>query len=654
MVERVPEQNELHIRPAEERLAAVLNAVVEGVILTDDRGRIERMNSSAEDLTGWSAREALGKPLETVFPLLDPETRARVKGLLAEGPRKDSALGSTVPATLIARDRHETSIEYRIVPARSSSDSTMAFVLLFQELAQSHLLSREREQFIQLIEQSSDFVGLADLDGRLLYLNPSACRTLGFDRESDYRGVFFGTYVAEEYRDFYHSVFIPTLLRTGYAQAEMKLRNRKTGDDVDVYRSTFLIRDPRTNQPRGYGTISRDTRELTVALNHLRERERTSSEQARLLNLTRDAIMVRDANDRVTYWNAGAEAMYGFTAAEAVGRVTHSLLQTHSAIALEDARALCERVGSWSGELTQTTRDGRPIVTLSRWVVDRSRPDGALWILETNSDITARKAAEERLHASNLELEELTAELETRVAERTRQLTEANAELEAFAHSVAHDLRAPLRVMQGFSKALLEDYGPQLVGDGELFAQRIIAAAERMDRLISDLLGYARLSRTAPRLQPLALDVVIENAVAEIKSTPEGAHADIRIAPSGALVEANYTLLEQVLTNLLVNACKFVAPGVQPVIAVAAEIRAQTVHVSITDNGIGIAPEHHDRIFNVFERLHGQETYAGTGIGLALVRRALERMGGQVGVESRIGAGTRFWFDIRLLKRGLS
>jgi signal transduction histidine kinase len=108
------------------------------------------------------------------------------------------------------------------------------------------------------------------------------------------------------------------------------------------------------------------------------------------------------------------------------------------------------------------------------------------------------------------------------------------------------------------------------------------------------------------------------------------------------------------LTNLLGNACKFVAPGVKPVIAVAAEIRAQTVHVSITDNGIGIAPEHHDRIFNVFERLHGQETYAGTGIGLALVRRALERMGGQVGVESRIGAGTRFWFDLRLLKRGLS
>jgi PAS domain S-box-containing protein len=144
MVERVPEQNELHIRPAEERLAAVLNAVVEGVILTDDRGRIERMNSSAEDLTGWSAREALGKPLETVFPLLDPETRARVKGLLAEGPRKDSALGSTVPATLIARDRHETSIEYRIVPARSSSDSSSPKAIYSRVSASSSFSSSSR------------------------------------------------------------------------------------------------------------------------------------------------------------------------------------------------------------------------------------------------------------------------------------------------------------------------------------------------------------------------------------------------------------------------------------------------------------------------------------------------------------------------------
>lgn len=646
MVEKVPEQNELHYRPAEERLTAVLNAMVEGVILTDDRGRIERLSPLAEHLTGWSAREAHGKPLETVFPLLEPEARARVKGLLSEGSRLESAVGSTARATLIARDQHETSIEYRIVPARSPSDSITAFVLLFQELAPSHLLLREREQFVQLIEQSSDFVSLADLDGRLLYLNPSACRTLGFDRESDYRGVFLGAYVAEEYRDFYQSVFIPTLLRTGGAHGEMKLRNVKTGHEVDVYRSTFLIRDPRTNEPRGYGTISRDTRELNVALRHLRERERLSSEQARLLNLSRDAIMVRDANDRVTYWNEGAAALYGFTAAEAVGRVIHSLLKTHSALALQEARAICERDGSWSGELTHTTRDGKSIVTLSRWVVDRTRPDGALWILETNSDITARKAAEERLHASNLELEELTAELETRVAERTRQLTEANAGLEAFAHSVAHDLRAPLRVMQGFSKALLDDYGPHLVGDGELFAQRIIAAAERMDRLISDLLEYARLSRTALRLQPVALNIVIENAVAEVRSTPEGVRADIRIAPSEALVEANYTLLEQVLTNLLNNACKFVAPGVKPVISVAAEIRAQTVHVSITDNGIGIAPEHHNRIFNVFERLHGQETYTGTGIGLALVRRALERMGGHVGVESNVGAGTRFWFDL--------
>jgi PAS domain S-box-containing protein len=381
--------------------------------------------------------------------------------------------------------------------------------------------------------------------------------------------------------------------------------------------------------------------------------EHRHAEQARLLELSRDAIIVRDPHDRVTYWSRGAEDLYGYSRREALGRVTHELLATKPALPIPEIRAICEREGAWSGELTHRTKAGHWIVTLSRWVVDRDDHCQVRAILETNSDVTERKRAEqalehnqERLRESNRELARLTADLEQRVAERTRELSDANAELEAFGHSVAHDLREPLRVMQGFSKALLEDYGPVLPAEGQEFTQRIIAAAERMDRLIVDLLAYARLARTAVSLEALDLRQAFETAVRAIASEPAVRGATVRLVGPPVRLLAQRALLGQVLTNLLVNACKFVPPGLVPEVIVSAERRGECARIWVSDNGIGIASAHHRRIFKVFERLHGQETYAGTGIGLALVRRAVERMRGRVGVESEVGGGSRFWFEL--------
>jgi signal transduction histidine kinase len=221
-------------------------------------------------------------------------------------------------------------------------------------------------------------------------------------------------------------------------------------------------------------------------------------------------------------------------------------------------------------------------------------------------------------------------------------LREANAELTAFAHTVAHDLRAPLRNVYGFASALLEDEAPRLSEDGKFYLQRMGNAAARMDQLITDLLEYSRLARAEIRLEPVAGDRVVSQVLADLGDEIARANADVQVAKPLPLMMAHRSTLVQVLVNLVGNALKFMPAGVLPRITISAARAGEWVEVVVADNGIGIAAEHQGRVFEVFERLHGQERYPGTGIGLAIVRKGVERMGGTVRLESRVGAGSRF------------
>jgi PAS domain S-box-containing protein len=236
------------------------------------------------------------------------------------------------------------------------------------------------------------------------------------------------------------------------------------------------------------------------------------------------------------------------------------------------------------------------------------------------------------------------------VTERKRveqALQETNTELESFSYTVSHDLRAPLRAMQGFADALLQDYGEHLDETGRDYAQRIVIAARRMDALIQDLLVYSRLSRMELPLRPVSLKQVIEDAMTQLEPEIAAKHADVQIQNYLPFVCGHDGTLVQVLVNLISNAIKFVTPGVTPQVHVHGEKNGDTARLWVEDNGIGIAPEYHSRIFRVFERLHGIEDYPGTGIGLAIVRKGMERMGGRVGLESASNSGTRFWIELQ-------
>lgn len=251
------------------------------------------------------------------------------------------------------------------------------------------------------------------------------------------------------------------------------------------------------------------------------------------------------------------------------------------------------------------------------------------------------------------QLQRYTEQLEQLVHNRTQQLEEANSDLEAFAYSISHDLQEPLRAIRGFATILIEDYDTVLNSGGQDLLHRIASNVERMDNLLIDLLEYSRLSRIDLPLQPINLNSLVKQVLTQLEVSLQQKQAQVTIAEPLLEVVGNYRTVEQIMTNLLTNAIKFVDSGVQPQVRISTErrdasgaLRERCVRLWVEDNGIGISPQHWERIFGVFERLHSIEAYPGTGIGLAIVRKGIERMGGQVGMESEVSQGSRFWIEL--------
>ncbi len=293
-------------------------------------------------------------------------------------------------------------------------------------------------------------------------------------------------------------------------------------------------------------------------------------------------------------------------------------------------------------------------------------------------DITERRLADEQIHVLNRKLEA-----------RINQVTAVNRELEAFSYSISHDLRAPLRSIQGFSQMLLSECGAVLPPAGMDYANRLTRSAAYMDQLLGDLLEYSRLGQFELPVEPVRLEPVVREILETLAVEIGAKGGEVEVQQSLTPVKAHLPTLKQVLSNLISNALKFVHAGTSPRVRVWTEEcpcvnsnnRAETnegsqtcrsesdsvsdafrgkddvlpskfpqrgprVRLWIVDNGIGIEPDQHEKIFGLFQRVHTGETYPGTGIGLAIVRKGAERMGGSVGVESHKGEGSRFWLEL--------
>lgn len=237
-------------------------------------------------------------------------------------------------------------------------------------------------------------------------------------------------------------------------------------------------------------------------------------------------------------------------------------------------------------------------------------------------------------------------DLNRELEERINALTVANQELEAFNYSIAHDLRAPLRSMGGFARALVEDEAANLTVEGRDYAQRILRSSEYMDKLLLGMLTYSRLARSEMPAHLINLEELATEALSLVEREIRERSVKVEIASPLGSVHAHPVTVRQILANLIGNSLKFTAPERSPVLRIFTTHTQGFVRLWVEDNGIGIPEQFHEKIFGLFQRLHDAQSYPGTGIGLALVRKGAERMGGRAGVESEAGRGSRFWVEL--------
>jgi PAS domain S-box-containing protein len=373
-----------------------------------------------------------------------------------------------------------------------------------------------------------------------------------------------------------------------------------------------------------------------------REGAETENKTRRLATVVRDsndAITIQDFEGRITAWNHGAELMYGYSEEEAlqinIGRLTPTDREEEQK---DFTRRLIAGEAITSLETQRVTQDGRILdiwMTVTKLVDDTGKPIG---IASTERDITARRRAVEEVH-------KLNAELEQRVRERTVELEAANQELEAFSYSVSHDLRAPLRAMDGFSMALLEDCAGKLDETAQDHLRRIRAGSQRMAELIDDLLNLSQVTRTEMRRERVDLTVMAEEIGAELRRLQPDREVNLVVAPA-LTADADARMLRLVLNNLLENAWKFTSKRAQACIEVGArELDGQRVFF-VRDNGAGFDMAYGGRLFGAFQRLHSTQEFEGTGIGLAIVQRIIHRHGGRVWAEGAVGQGATVYFTL--------
>jgi signal transduction histidine kinase len=344
-------------------------------------------------------------------------------------------------------------------------------------------------------------------------------------------------------------------------------------------------------------------------------------------------VIAVDVHGRVRFMNRVAESLLGCTEAQVRDQLLTTVFRIAGSRADDEALAAALRTALEDN----TAVAGIPIAGSSPAQPERMRA----WLLNCQPlvvagrvrgavmsmlDVTDLRRAERALADANLLLEQ-------RIHERTVQLAEANMELRAFAHTIAHDLRAPLRNVQGYAAAMLEDEAATLSTNGSRFLRRIQAVTQNMDRLVTDLLAYSQLSRAELRLLPVELDRVVQLALGDMETQIGASGARVACASPLPTVLGNEAILVQVFENLIGNAIKFVAPGVRPDVRITGRVAGDIVEVWIEDNGIGIPADKRERVFDVFERLHGEDEYEGSGVGLAIVRKGVERLGGTIHVE---------------------
>jgi PAS domain S-box-containing protein len=622
---------EMSLRASQERLKAVVDAALDGIILMDHEGRIVDFNPAAEQIFGYSRDQVIGESVaEKIIPSrFRDQHRIGLRRFQTTG--EGQVLGHRLELQALRSDGSEFPVELSI--SRVGSTEPPLFTGFIRDITEPKLaeerLRESKDQLAGVIGSAMDAIISVDGEHRIVLFNAAAERMFMFPVE-DAIGQQLDRFIPQRFHDV-HKKHIENFGRTNVTRRSMGSLG-----------ALFGLRADGTEFPieASISQLESDGRKIyTVILRDITERKRAEEalrEQATILDLA--PVLIFNLDHQIIFWNTGAEKMYGWRSEEAVGKFANELLQTEFPIPLERIKAQVFARGHWEGELVHTTRDGRSITLASTWVLHKDKDDKPKAFLQINNEITERKTAEG-------EIRRLNTELELRVEQRTAQLIAVNKELEAFSYSVSHDLRAPLRHINGFSRALMEDYAGTLDDVGNGYLNEICDASREMSKMIDDVLKLARVARSEMKDEPVDLTAMAEEVAADLRNLSPEHEVSFNVEP-GMQVSGDKRLLQFVLANLIGNAWKFTTIRDLAVIEFGAnESEGETVFF-IKDNGSGFDMCYANKLFGAFQRLHSAEEFEGTGVGLATVKRIIERHGGRVWADAEPDKGATFYFTI--------